>query len=107
MTGKTLVAFFAITFALAWGLLVAFIAIPQIEGLFGPLGYTNPLYFLMVWAPAFAGVGLVARHHGIRGVGGLLRRQSSLPAVHQHHQPDQQAWHHVPELRLQRAAVVI
>jgi membrane protease YdiL (CAAX protease family) len=74
MTGKTLLAFFAITFALAWGLLVAFIAIPQLQGLFGPLGYTNPLYFLMVWAPAFAGVGLVARHHGLRGVGGLLRR---------------------------------
>lgn len=74
MTGKTLVAFFALTFVLAWGLLVVFLTVPQLEQTFGPLGYTNPIYFLIVWAPAFAAVGVVARYHGLRGLGGLARR---------------------------------
>lgn len=76
MTTKTLVAFFAITFALAWGLLALFITVPQLEQVFGPLGYTNPLYFLMVWAPAFAGVGVVARTYGLRGLGSFARRMT-------------------------------
>jgi membrane protease YdiL (CAAX protease family) len=74
MTARTLVAFFVITFTLAWGLLLLYVAVPQVQQAFGPLGYTNPLYFLIVWAPAFAGLGMVARHHGLRGLGSFLGR---------------------------------
>lgn len=74
MTARTLIAFFALTFALAWGLLVVFLTVPQLERTFGPLGYTNPIYFLIVWAPAFAALAVVGHGYGLRGIAGLLRR---------------------------------
>jgi membrane protease YdiL (CAAX protease family) len=74
MTFKTLGPFFAIAFGLSWGLGVLFVTVPKIEQVFGPMGYTNPLFILMVWAPAFAGMGLVIGYHGFRGLGRFLRR---------------------------------
>ncbi|MCK7496618.1 MAG: hypothetical protein MZW92_41175 [Comamonadaceae bacterium] len=51
-----LMAFFALSFGLSWGLLAAFLAWrAPIEALFGPMGYTNPLFVLAVYAPAIAG----------------------------------------------------
>ena len=75
MSFGSLVAFFALTFGLAWGidvLLLLFTA--QIEATFGPVGYTNPVFILIVWTPGLVGVFLVFRHYGLRG---LL--SSSLP----------------------------
>jgi len=75
MTGKTLMAFFAIAFGLSWGLMSLYFAFPdQLERTFGPVGYTNPLFVLAVYAPALAGIGLTLRHHGLRGLGSFLRR---------------------------------
>jgi membrane protease YdiL (CAAX protease family) len=71
----SLVAFFALTFGLAWGigvLLVLFTA--QIEAIFGPVGYTNPVFILIVWTPGLVGVFLVFRHYGLRGLLSFFRR---------------------------------
>lgn len=71
---RTLIPFTAITFGLAWGLGMLLVTVPQLEQIFGPMSYTNPLFILMVWAPAFAGMGLVLKHHGVRGLGRFLKR---------------------------------
>lgn len=75
MSFGSLVAFFALTFGLAWGigvLLVLFTA--QIEAIFGPVGYTNPVFILIVWTPGLVGVFLVIRHYGLRGLLSFFRR---------------------------------
>ena len=72
----SLVAFFALTFGLAWGigvLLVLFTA--QIEAIFGPVGYTNPVFILIVWTPGLVGVFLVWWHYGLRGLLSFFRRR--------------------------------
>jgi uncharacterized protein len=75
MTPRTLVAFFALAFGLGWGvgaLMVVFST--QIEAIFGEIGYTNPVFILVVYSPAIAGVYLVWRHYGTKGLGSLFRR---------------------------------
>jgi membrane protease YdiL (CAAX protease family) len=75
MTPRTLRAFLALTFGLSWGtgvLLVLFA--DQVEAIFGPMGYTNPIFILVVYAPGFAGILLVWRHYGVKGLGSFLRR---------------------------------
>ena len=75
MTPKTLRTFFILTFALGWGtgiLMVVFSS--QIEAAFGPIGYTNPVFILVVYSPAIAGVWLVWRHYGTKGLGSFFRR---------------------------------
>ena len=75
MSVRTVWTFFAATFALSWGLGALFVAFAdQVEALFGPMGYTNPLFIVMVWAPGIVGVVLVLRHHGLRGLRSFLRR---------------------------------
>lgn len=74
MTARTLIAFVVLTFALSWGLLAVFLTVPQLERTFGPLGYTNPIYFLIVWAPAFAALAVVGRRYGLRGLGSFASR---------------------------------
>jgi membrane protease YdiL (CAAX protease family) len=75
MTMKTFWIFIAIAFAQCWGLATtALVFQDQLEPIFGPIGYTNPLFMLAVYAPAFAGIGLVIRHYGIRGLGQYLKR---------------------------------
>lgn len=67
--------FFLATFALSWGLGALVVAFQdQVESVLGPLGYTNPAFILIVYAPGFVGVFMVWRHHGWRGVGAMLRR---------------------------------
>ncbi|GII95141.1 type II CAAX endopeptidase family protein [Sinosporangium siamense] len=75
MTFRSLRAFLAISFGLTWGialLLILFTA--QIEAVFGELSLTNPLFILAVYAPGFAGVSLVWRHYGLKGLGSYFRR---------------------------------
>lgn len=70
-----LVTFFAIAFGLAWGILALLIFFPgQTEPIFGPMGYTNPLFILAVYSPAIAGIFLVWRHYGTDGLRSYLRR---------------------------------
>ena len=72
---RTVWIFFAGTFALSWGLGALFVAFAdQIEAVLGPMGYTNPMFIVMVWAPGIVGVLLVIRHYGLRGLVPFLRR---------------------------------
>jgi membrane protease YdiL (CAAX protease family) len=67
--------FFALTFALGWGVAALLIVFTdRIEAVFGPLGYTNPVFILAVYSPGLAGIALVWRHYGLRGLGSYLRR---------------------------------
>ena len=71
----SLVTFFSIAFGLSWGLgaMAAFFQ-EQIEAVSGPIGMTNPLFMLVVYSPAIAGIGLVWRHHGRHGLSRYFRR---------------------------------
>ena len=75
MPFKSLGLFFALAFGLGWGiaaLLVLFSG--QIEPIFGPIGYTNPLFILIVYSPGLAGVLLVWRNYGVKALGSYFRR---------------------------------
>jgi len=75
MTLRTLRPFLALTFGLSWGVIILLILFAdQAEALFGPMGYTNPLFILAVYAPGFAGVVLVWRHYGNAGLRSFFMR---------------------------------
>jgi membrane protease YdiL (CAAX protease family) len=75
MSVRTVWSFIAATFALSWGLGMLYVAFAeQLESALGPMGYTNPVFIAMVWAPGIVGVALVLRHHGIRGLRSFLSR---------------------------------
>lgn len=75
MKTKTLIPFLAITFGLTWGLAASLILFyDQIVAIFGEVSMTNPLFILAVYAPSFAGIFLVWRHYGLKGLGSFLRR---------------------------------
>src|SRR6478752_3584744 len=75
MNLRTLRTFFVATFALSWGVGVLLTVFPdQTEALFGPMGYTNPAFILIVYTPGIVGVVLVAWHFGIRGLGRFFAR---------------------------------
>ena len=84
MSSRTLIPFFTISFVLGWGIIALLMMFPQqIEELFGPMGYTNPLFILAVYSPAIAGISLVWRHHGFMDLAGFFRRLTlcRMPAV--------------------------
>jgi membrane protease YdiL (CAAX protease family) len=67
--------FFAATFAVTWGLGILVVAfMDQVEAVFGEMGYTNPVFIVMVWSPGLVGLLMVWHHHGLSGVADLLRR---------------------------------
>ncbi len=75
MPFRALGTFFGLAFALTWGIAALLILFPEpVEAAFGPLGTTNPLFILAVYAPGLAGLFLVWRHFGLAGVGSFLRR---------------------------------
>jgi membrane protease YdiL (CAAX protease family) len=75
MSLRTVWWFMAMTFGLGWGIgALLFLFTDQIEALFGPVSGTNPVFILLVWSPAIAGVTLVWRHYGRKGVGSFFRR---------------------------------
>jgi uncharacterized protein len=75
MSFRTLIPFFALAFGLTWGLAALMLLFPdQITSLFGEVSYTNPLFILAVYSPAFAGIFLVWRHYGVKGLGSYFRR---------------------------------
>ena len=75
MKTKTLVPFLALSFGLTWGLAaLLFMFYDQIVAIFGEISMTNPLFILLVYSPGFAGIFLVWRHYGLRGLGSFFRR---------------------------------
>jgi membrane protease YdiL (CAAX protease family) len=75
MTRRTMRTFLALTFGMSWGTIALLIFFAdQVEAIFGPMGYTNPMFILAVYAPGFAGIFLVLRHYGVNGLGSFLRR---------------------------------
>lgn len=75
MKTKTLIPFLAITFGLTWGLAaLLFVAYDQIVAIFGEVSASNPLFILAVYAPGIAGVLLVWRQYGLKGLGRFLQR---------------------------------
>lgn len=71
----TLGPFLAFAFGLSWGIIaLAILVTAQIEAIFGPIGYTNPLFILAVYAPGITGIFLIWRHYGFRGLGSYFRR---------------------------------
>jgi len=72
---KTLLPFLALTFGLTWGLAALFIFFSdQIVAIFGEVGLSNPLVILAVYSPGIAGIFLVWRHYGLKGLGSFFRR---------------------------------
>jgi membrane protease YdiL (CAAX protease family) len=75
MTTRALIPFLVIAFGLAWGLIALAMLFPvQVEAIAGPIGYTNPLFLLAVYAPGIGGLFLVVWHYGLRGLVSYLRR---------------------------------
>lgn len=75
MRVRALGSFFFISFGLTWGIALLMILFPeQLTLIFGEVSYTNPLYVLAVYAPGFAGLFLILRYYGLRGLGSYLRR---------------------------------
>lgn len=75
MKTKTLIPFFGITFGLTWGIAALLILFTdQISVIFGEIGFTNPLIILAVYSPGIAGVFLVWRFYGLKGLGSFFRR---------------------------------
>jgi membrane protease YdiL (CAAX protease family) len=75
MPFRALGPFFALTFGLGWGLaILALLFTAQVEALFGPVSGTNPVFILVVYSPAIAGVALVWWHCGVAGLGRYCRR---------------------------------
>jgi membrane protease YdiL (CAAX protease family) len=75
MTLGTLRTFIMATFVLSWGVGMLITVFPgPAEALFGPMGYTNPAFILIVYTPGIVAVVLVVRHYGIRGLPRFLRR---------------------------------
>ena len=75
MKTKTLIPFLVITFGLTWGIAVLLILFTdQITSIFGEIGTTNPLIILAVYSPGIAGVFLVWRFYGLKGLGSFFRR---------------------------------
>ena len=75
LTVRSVWRFFLATFAVSWGLGVAIVLfMDQIEALFGPMGYTNPVFILLVYSPGFVGTYMIWRHYGLAGLTMFLRR---------------------------------
>jgi len=60
---------------LTWGIAAVLIFFTdQVVAIFGEISSSNPLYILAVYSPAFAGIFLVWRHYGLKGLGSFFRR---------------------------------
>lgn len=75
MKTKALVPYLAISFGLTWGLAALLLLFyDPITAIFGEVGYSNPLFILAVYSPAIAGIFLVWRHYGLKGLASFFRR---------------------------------
>ncbi|MBK1693045.1 CPBP family intramembrane glutamic endopeptidase [Ectothiorhodospira mobilis] len=70
-----IVPFLLLTFAIAWGILGAFILLPgMMTRLFGEITGQHPLFYLAVWAPALSAFIVVFRFTGLEGLREYLSR---------------------------------
>ena len=75
MKTKTIYSFLAITFGLSWGIAALLIFFTdQVVAIFGEITRSNPLFILMAYSPGIAGVIVVWRHYGLKGLGSFFRR---------------------------------
>ena len=75
MKTKTLIPFLALTFGFTWGIAALLILFTdQVVAIFGEISSSNPLYILAVYSPGFAGIFLVWRTYGLKGLGSFFRR---------------------------------
>ncbi|MER5331980.1 type II CAAX endopeptidase family protein [Micromonospora sp. NPDC002717] len=75
LTFRSLRTFFLATFGLSWGAGMLYVLLQaKVEAIFGPMGYTNPVFIFMVYAPGIVGVLMVWRHYGMSGLGAFFRR---------------------------------
>lgn len=75
MKTKTLIPFLLISFGLTWGIAAILIfCYDQVTAIFGEISMTNPLFILAVYSPGFAGIFLVWRQYGLKGLGSFFRR---------------------------------
>ncbi len=66
---RSIWSFVVLTFAISWTIILILIKAPQIIPAFlGPMGVTNPVYLIAVWAPGLAAFGLVIKHTGFAGL---------------------------------------
>lgn len=74
-TKRSLIGFFVASFVLSWGMGMTYVMFQEpVEKLFGQMGYTNPVFILMVYSPGIVGVVMVWRHAGVAGLRSFLRR---------------------------------
>jgi membrane protease YdiL (CAAX protease family) len=72
---RSLRTFFLATFGLSWGVGILYVFFSEpLDAVFGPMGYTNPIFIFMVYSPGIVGVLLVWRHEGLAGVARFFRR---------------------------------
>jgi len=72
---RALAIFVLLTFAITWGVIGSYIFAPETTvALFGPISGSHPAYFLATWAPAIAGLAVVAGFAGLRGLRAFLSR---------------------------------
>lgn len=75
MKTKDLIPFVVIVFLLTWGIAGLYIfASDMMVGLFGELTGSHPLFYLAVWAPGIAAIGIVLGRGGFEGLRGFLSR---------------------------------
>lgn len=72
---RPLLTFFVLTFAITWGLAALFVAFSSLlEPIFGPIGESNPVYWLAVFSPSISALVVTWKTDGRTGVRTLLRR---------------------------------
>ena len=70
-----LIGFFALTFAITWGVVGMYIIVPEwASSSFGEINGSHPFFFLATWAPAISAFALVLFYGGLKGFKAFLSR---------------------------------
>lgn len=72
---RALIGFFALTFAITWGIVAIYIIAPEwASASFGEISGSHPFFFLATWAPAISAFSLVFFYGGLAGLKAFLSR---------------------------------
>ena len=72
---RALIGFFALTFAITWGIVAIYIIAPEwASASFGEISGSHPFFFLATWAPAISAFSLVIFYGGLAGLKAFLSR---------------------------------
>ena len=72
---RALIGFFALTFAITWGVVSIYIFAPEwASSSFGEITGSHPFFFLATWAPAISAFVLVLFYSGLAGIKAFLSR---------------------------------